>query len=80
MVETRPGAGTVIGTAAAAKADPDGYTLLMTVSNHATNPALVHERCRTTRFADFEPISMLGARAGDDLRQSEVRADQTSRS
>ena len=27
VVETRPGAATVIGTQAAAKADPDGYTL-----------------------------------------------------
>src|SRR5262245_50289970 len=40
IVETRPGAGTMIGTAAAAKADPDGHTLVIVVSNHATNPAL----------------------------------------
>ena len=30
----------MIGTQAAAKADPDGYTLLLVVSNHATNPSL----------------------------------------
>src|SRR5712692_10019099 len=40
LVETRPGAGTMIGTAAAAKAEPDGYTLIIVVSNHATNPSL----------------------------------------
>ena len=40
IVETRPGAGTMIGTQATAKADPDGYTLLVAVSNHATNPSL----------------------------------------
>jgi len=40
IVETRPGAATVIGTTAAAQAPSDGYTLLMTVSNLATNPAL----------------------------------------
>src|SRR5207245_8285466 len=28
IVESRPGAGTMIGTQAAAKADPDGYTLI----------------------------------------------------
>src|SRR5215831_13204091 len=33
IVETRPGAGTIIGTQAAAKADPDGYTLIIVVSN-----------------------------------------------
>src|SRR6516164_10396445 len=40
IVESRPGAGTMIGTQAAAKADPDGYTLIIVVSNHATNPSL----------------------------------------
>lgn len=58
VVETRPGAGTMIGTQAAAKADPDGYTLVVVVSNHATNPAL-----RTTMpydaLQDFEYIGML---------------------
>src|SRR6187455_1422977 len=40
IVENRPGAGTMIGTAAAAKADPDGYTLIIVVSGHTINPAL----------------------------------------
>jgi tripartite-type tricarboxylate transporter receptor subunit TctC len=48
IIETRPGAGTMIGTQAAAKADPDGYTLIIVVSNHATNPAM-HATIRTTR-------------------------------
>jgi tripartite-type tricarboxylate transporter receptor subunit TctC len=29
VIENRPGAGSVIGTAVGAKADPDGYTLVM---------------------------------------------------
>src|SRR3954468_2513236 len=40
IVENRPGAGTMIGTAAAAKSDPDGYTLIVVVSGHTINPAL----------------------------------------
>src|SRR6266540_1058532 len=52
IVEARPGAGTMIGTAAAAKADPDGYTLIIVVSNHATNPAL-HSRMPYDAFKDF---------------------------
>src|SRR5262249_25144283 len=53
-----PGAGTMIGTQAAAKADPDGYTLIIGVSNHATNPAL-HATMPYDTLKDFEPISLL---------------------
>jgi tripartite-type tricarboxylate transporter receptor subunit TctC len=59
IVETRPGAATVIGTQAAAKADPDGYTLIIVVSNHTTNPAL-HASLPYDPLKDFEPISLLG--------------------
>jgi tripartite-type tricarboxylate transporter receptor subunit TctC len=58
IVESRPGASTMIGTAAAAKADPDGYTLIIVVSNHATNPAL-HASMPYDALKDFEPISLL---------------------
>jgi tripartite-type tricarboxylate transporter receptor subunit TctC len=59
IVETRPGAATVIGTQAAAKADPDGYTLIIVVSNHTTNPAL-NPNLPYDPIKDFEPISLLG--------------------
>ena len=58
VVETRPGAATVIGTQAAAKSDPDGYTLLLTVSNHATNPSL-QDKLPYDGLADFEFVSMV---------------------
>src|SRR5580704_14549622 len=58
VVETRPGGGTMIGTQAAAKAEPDGYTLLVAVSNHATNPAL-HTKMPYDALEDFEFVSML---------------------
>ncbi len=58
VVETKPGAGTMIGTQAAARAEPDGYTLLVAVSNHATNPAL-HATMPYDALADFAYISML---------------------
>ena len=58
IVETRPGASTMIGTAAAAKADPDGYTLLIAVSNHTTNPAL-HASMPYDALKDFAPIALL---------------------
>ncbi len=40
VVDNRPGASGNIGTEAATKATPDGYTLLMTSSTHVTNVAL----------------------------------------
>lgn len=58
VIETRPGASTMIGTELAARAEPDGYTLLMVVSNFATNPAL-HDKMPYDALKDFEPISLL---------------------
>jgi tripartite-type tricarboxylate transporter receptor subunit TctC len=58
IIETRPGAGTMIGTQALAKADPDGYTLMVAVSNHATNPSL-HSTMPYDALKDFEFISMV---------------------
>jgi tripartite-type tricarboxylate transporter receptor subunit TctC len=58
VVENKPGAGNVIGTDAAAKAAPDGYTLLMSASpltiNHLTSPKLPYDA-----VADFAPVSMI---------------------
>jgi tripartite-type tricarboxylate transporter receptor subunit TctC len=85
VVETRPGGGTMIGTQAAAKAEPDGYTLLVAVSNHATNPAL-HQKMPYDALEDFEFVSMLARApvviyanpkfAAVDLRQLIAEAKQ----
>src|SRR5262245_65506354 len=40
IVTSRPGGGSVIGTATVAKAPPDGHTLLVTTFAFAVNPAL----------------------------------------
>ena len=40
IVDNRPGGGTVIGTDLAAKAPPDGYTLVHVLTAHAINPTL----------------------------------------
>jgi tripartite-type tricarboxylate transporter receptor subunit TctC len=59
IVDTRPGGSSMIGTGVAAKADPDGYTLIIVVSNHVTNPAL-NATMPYDAIKDFEPISLLG--------------------
>jgi len=60
VVDNRAGAGGNIGTALAAKAPKDGYTLLLTISStQAINPALY----KSTGFdplKDFDPIAPVG--------------------
>jgi tripartite-type tricarboxylate transporter receptor subunit TctC len=59
IIENRGGAGGNIGSAAVARAEPDGYTILMgTVATHALNPAL-YKKMPYDPVADFAPISLL---------------------
>ena len=44
VIDNRPGAGSIVGTAEAAKAQPDGSTLLMMSNTHTTNESLVPEK------------------------------------
>lgn len=59
IVENRPGAGTLAGTEAVARATADGYTLLMGgVSNMALNPALFRKLPYDAE-KDFVPVGFL---------------------
>jgi len=59
IVENRPGAGGTVGSSAAAKAPPDGYTLLYgSTSTLAIAPALYHDLAYDPRSA-FAPISLV---------------------
>jgi tripartite-type tricarboxylate transporter receptor subunit TctC len=55
VVDNRPGASGNIGTEAASKAAPDGYTLLMQASTHVTNAAL-QASVPYDPVKDFTPI------------------------
>src|SRR5215468_2589587 len=56
VVENRPGASTMIGTEAVAKATPDGYTLLIISQTHATNESLVATK-PFQLLRDFAPVA-----------------------
>ncbi len=59
VVENRPGASGMIGADAVAKASPDGYTLLMSSSTHATYTGL-YNKVPFDPVKDFEPVSFIG--------------------
>src|SRR5579863_9433987 len=58
VIEDRPGAGGVIGTAEAAKSAPDGYTLLMMSNTQTANESLVPQR-KYDLMRDLIPIASL---------------------
>ena len=59
FVENKPGAGTVVGTQAAAQSEPDGYTLVVGgLSNMAFNSALYSKLAYDPR-TDFVPVALL---------------------
>jgi len=56
IVENRGGAGGNIGIVAAARSQPDGYTILMASSSFAVNPSL-YPHVSYDPFADFLPVA-----------------------
>src|ERR1700748_2106157 len=60
IVENRPGAGGLAASQALATAAPDGYTLIVVASGHATNPFL-YPKLPYDTFKDFTPISLLAS-------------------
>jgi len=58
VIENRPGAGTIIATAAVAKAPADGHTMLMATNSLLINPAISQSLPYDTA-KDFQPVSMV---------------------
>jgi tripartite-type tricarboxylate transporter receptor subunit TctC len=60
VIDNRGGAGGGVGTESVARADADGYTLLMgTIGTHSINPA-VYAKINYDPIADFAPIIQFG--------------------
>lgn len=58
IVDNRPGAGTTIGTAAVAKASPDGYSFGWVIAAHAINPSL-YARLPYDTLRDFSGVTLV---------------------
>ena len=58
IIDDRPGAGTIVATAALAKAIPDGHTLGVVTNSFAINPAINHSLPYDT-LKDFSGIGMV---------------------
>jgi len=60
VIDTRAGANGIVGTELAARAAPDGYTLILIPSNHTVNASL-HKKLPYDVIRDFTPISLAGS-------------------
>jgi tripartite-type tricarboxylate transporter receptor subunit TctC len=60
VVDNRAGAGGTVGTEMAAKAQPDGYTLLLVNVAHAVNPSL-YRKLNFDPLNSFAPVSLLAS-------------------
>ena len=59
VIENKSGAGSTIGTAQVAKAEPDGYTLVMISTTHVISPHL-YRQMQYDPIKDFAPVTKLG--------------------
>lgn len=63
VIDNRAGANNIIGTEIAARAAPDGYTLLVTAGAHTINPS-VYRKLPYDPLRDFTPVSHIAYSGG----------------
>ena len=63
VIDNRAGANNIIGTELAARAAPNGYTLLITAGAHTINPA-VYRKLPYDALRDFTPVTLVCKSSG----------------
>jgi tripartite-type tricarboxylate transporter receptor subunit TctC len=59
IVENRPGAGSVLGVAAAARAAPDGYTMVMAGSASLATTVTIYKKLPYDPMKEFSPLALI---------------------
>jgi len=59
VIDNRPGANTIIGAQAVAKASPDGYTLLMAIDGTLVMNPFLYSKLAYDPLKDFAPVSLV---------------------
>lgn len=60
VIDNRSGAGGIVGTEIAATAPPDGHTIIMVTSSHATLPSL-YKKMPYDTLKDFAPVTLVSS-------------------
>jgi len=60
VVDNRPGANSILGSDLAAKAAPDGYTMLTVIAGYAANVTLYQGKLPFDPLKDLVPVSLAG--------------------
>lgn len=63
VIENRPGAASSVGTSVVAKAQPDGYTLILSNTTHAIN-ATLYRALSYDSVKDFSPVVFMASSMG----------------
>ena len=81
VIDNRPGAGQTVGTEIAARAAPDGHTILIAASAHTINPSLWKLRYDSNKdFSAIGMVAMVPAMTTPAARQSSMRRASASSS
>src|SRR5712672_2673253 len=59
IIDNRPGANTIIGAQAVAKAKPDGYTILLAIDGTLVMNPFLYSKLSYDPFKDFDPIALV---------------------
>ena len=75
VIENRPGANTIIGAQAVARAKPDGYTLLLAIDGTLVMNPYLYTTLSYDPFKDFAPVALIARVPSAIIANLNVRAN-----